>query len=127
MISISKSHGLSPLQAEKRFITVLPGSLIVLLAAALTMSATSFVLILPLDKIEDSVRHLGAGRIFKPLAALSPHVRCVFHTFSTNFHDFPWFSSCFFVFFHGFPWVFHAFRPVPAPFGRFSGLPTSRE
>ena len=41
--------------AQKRFITVLPGSLLVLLAAALTMTATSFVLILPLDKIEDSM------------------------------------------------------------------------
>jgi len=51
---------------KKQVVTLLPASLVVLLASALTMSAASFVLILPLDKIEDRVRSLGgAGRIFK--------------------------------------------------------------
>lgn len=51
---------------KKHVFALLPASLIVKLASALIISAASFMLILPLDKIEDSIRDLrGTGRIFK--------------------------------------------------------------
>jgi len=51
---------------KKQVFDLLPASLVVRLASALIVSAASFFVILPLDKIEDSIRGLrGTGRLFK--------------------------------------------------------------
>jgi len=51
---------------KKQVFDLLPASLVVRLASALVVSAASFLVILPLDKIEDSIRGLrGTGRLFK--------------------------------------------------------------
>ncbi|CAJ1418469.1 unnamed protein product, partial [Effrenium voratum] len=51
---------------KKHVISLLPASLVVLICCALTTSTVAFAVILPLDKIQDCVRHAGgSGRIFK--------------------------------------------------------------